>query len=549
MNLFESQIATITTPDNAIYMEAVGNIFNTLFEEQIGELTETESSGNDNNLVSTLHSYLSDIASKAGGIAKGNEYLATNVNNEALSSLNALVKNNFASPYDLYHNGVKLVNELIDAAKIVNKDQFKKNLISNHVNAQAIKDFIEYKKTLNAFAETHVKEFSPENSPEMFTAPKKSKPKSNGSYIKNGTFTSDSTPTETDSAKPSAKTKASSTTPKEKPEEVDPGDDPKNRSFIDADITDTYTTANEIVFENVEDMDELVSYLQDAFNSVLKVKGKYNLSSAYITIDKDPKNNLVLIEYKNPGNSDFSVDTRHNVVMYCLYMDAKKHGKVSNAVISDPLAHSLASDYAHGSPTLIRLLNMYNENSYKEVNIPSMNQLMSYLENDSLTDDSNAQLAAAITSYFETFDSADLDSLNLQNERQMTSAENSFYNTVSQIASSMSEGEDIDLEGESNKEEFLNALRSANIFSEIISKMKTNAGNSNGDNATFSYNEGAAKLVDSCRQANHYYQTNSNRYGSPSDDVTDLSNDELDDITPTASTAGSPVTKRYDVTR
>lgn len=392
MNLFESSIARVTTPNNAVYMDAIQKLFNILFEDQMqGQQANDE-----------LRAKLCDATQKLLDDAQGarGDFLELSIKPEKIHKLADIINNqNSKSDAELFQSivalvfGLKVVRNSITKqpelkvdtalskkcimydAYSTSMDAFLTGASKARVARDAIQSYIEFKRDLMQFKTEIQSTFTPTAAPSMYTIDY-TRQRQDGQYIDpnkfnvrgtiNTTSQSSTDNTESDESPdlvdpttgaiiqptngrtitgtiqtpPPDKTirKGNKTVKPEKPKEKEPL---PNVDFIDANVDVPRTAEDDertdnsqfgglrsIIMSGVDDADNVANYLQESWDTLLKTRGKLFKTTTGISIHAEPDENMVTIRSDLEG-SNMDLLNRHMVAMYCLYMDAKKEGLVS----------------------------------------------------------------------------------------------------------------------------------------------------------------------------------------------------------------------------
>ena len=635
MNLFESKIADIKTTVNSAQLEAVTKIFNILFEDQMP--TAQPSTQN-------ARKTLCDNVRKILGCAEQvhGDYLKQSIDSYKLAQLeNILNEQTSYSDAELFQKIVKIVfgqsvgfsnktKVLIPAASqatsgmlydsSVDATQFRENVIKYHIDKASITAFVAYVRALQEFNSVITTQFTSSQVPDMYKPISSSKRE--GQYIKPDQFnvrgtiqdTGEDTSTEetnedndnidvinpdtgasiqgNDEQQPNGTSRTLTGTIKPKPgkpagNKPTKPEPPKAKEqkpsieFVDANIDpNKKTQVRSIVMSNLSNVNDVADYLRDSWNTLLKVKGWGKLSTEGISINVDPSDNSVSMtsDIESSRMKDLNY---HMVAMYCLYMDAKKEGKVNrnSTTITLPVADCLANDNVQGAPTLLSLCKFKDANAIMMVPKPSIDDLKYYLRR-TMDEPSKEALAAAISQAIKGYSSADIeqyteltDKINKAKEldaqtdtesateqnktsettpeqkqlEQLTDSFNNYVANVFQVMMSKTNGteyDDDDLgsmfdeETTDYYEQALNALKSKNIYNEVMTYMKTHIGldnepqiikPTNADDkldaeskqanwSHSSYNQQAEQLLTYCRNELRNREMANNQFASQAND-------------------------------
>ena len=607
MNLFESSVSDIKTAENAVYLEAVTEMFNVLFETTINMQNMTDEDRMKLSPRSLLNQIASDLLSAVDEAAKYSTIAKKYMNARAVEILRELVEDNESGKPQIndttffrrlvqvtkllcqassikaggwentkailnregvaqdgidafakYHNAA--INTLkkrlikftsVNAPSMYNKatpkdpDSFFTQASSRPINAPVIKkgsDKLITKLTRPNGATsvtTSGAAAAPEQPEEETKGPKYVVPGSeNDSRIK--VSDSEAAPKTDDSLMPENDSEGDWLTGlkektkkpvKDKPKEEDAGPD---ISFLDFTPDHIINNGGSRIELATNDVDALISHLNDALNTVAKAKRLYK----DIAISYNPSRNGVVMDINSSNNSQ----TLNNVLMYCLYLDAKKNKLVGpdNIRVGDETVKSLVHDHTGGhNKMLLRLLNQFNAENYQSVDKPTADQIKTMLGGEVKDPELLNKVAAAAENYISGYTASDVWANDPEAEINPVDKEDkmsSFYGGIAQqvaIASDDEHQNDIELSDDLNLDEVIRAMAKAGLYDKLMLSMKTSLEDNMAANDTTSANGNyladATRVVEACRNELSNRARGFNRY-SPMDfgeDEGDTFDDDL----------------------
>jgi hypothetical protein len=594
MNLFESSVSDIKTAENAVYLEAVTEMFNVLFETTINMQNMTDEDRMKLSPRSLLNQIASDLLSAVDEAAKYSTIAKKYMNARAVEILRELVEDNESGKPQIndttffrrlvqvtkllcqassikaggwentkailnregvaqdgidafakYHNAA--INTLkkrlikftsVNAPSMYNKatpkdpDSFFTQASSRPINAPVIKkgsDKLITKLTRPNGATsvtTSGAAAAPEQPEEETKGPKYVVPGSeNDSRIK--VSDSEAAPKTDDSFMPENDSEGDWLTGlkektkkpvKDKPKEEDAGPD---ISFLDFTPDHIINNGGSRIELATNDVDALISHLNDALNTVAKAKRLYK----DIAISYNPSRNGVVMDINSSNNSQ----TLNNVLMYCLYLDAKKNKLVGpdNIRVGDETVKSLVHDHTGGhNKMLLRLLNQFNAENYQSVDKPTADQIKTMLGGEVKDPELLNKVAAAAENYISGYTASDVWANDPEAEINPVDKEDkmsSFYGGIAQqvaIASDDEHQNDIELSDDLNLDEVIRAMAKAGLYDKLMLSMKTSLEDNMAANDTTSANGNyladATRVVEACRNELSNRARGFNRY-SPMD--------------------------------
>ena len=594
MNLFESSVSDIKTAENAVYLEAVTEMFNVLFETTINMQNMTDEDRMKLSPRSLLNQIASDLLSAVDEAAKYSTIAKKYMNARAVEILRELVEDNESGKPQIndttffrrlvqvtkllcqassikaggwentkailnregvaqdgidafakYHNAA--INTLkkrlikftsVNAPSMYNKatpkdpDSFFTQASSRPINAPVIKkgsDKLITKLTRPNGATsvtTSGAAAAPEQPEEETKGPKYVVPGSeNDSRIK--VSDSEAAPKTDDSFMPENDSEGDWLTGlkektkkpvKDKPKEEDAGPD---ISFLDFTPDHIINNGGSRIELATNDVDALISHLNDALNTVAKAKRLYK----DIAISYNPSRNGVVMDINSSNNSQ----TLNNVLMYCLYLDAKKNKLVGpdNIRVGDETVKSLVHDHTGGhNKMLLRLLNQFNAENYQSVDKPTADQIKTMLGGEVKDPELLNNVAAAAENYISGYTASDVWANDPEAEINPVDKEDkmsSFYGGIAQqvaIASDDEHQNDIELSDDLNLDEVIRAMAKAGLYDKLMLSMKTSLEDNMAANDTTSANGNyladATRVVEACRNELSNRARGFNRY-SPMD--------------------------------
>lgn len=495
MNLFDKKLAEFTTPDNAVYLEAVSHMYKVLFEEQIDnaqEQTTEEPAAEDTkqNPDAEVRQHLLDIAQKvydAGDRLKNETDMRDNSKPSLISyfvkpatedpiydSADPTKQNQYdtwslfkhcletptMSNYDLFKNLYNIAARLIQNTKIVNDKTWQQNLRIGKVPNAQIQSALNFRDNLLSEFTQYLVSLANDHSkaPSMFKRP----PKAKDVYLGNDFF--NTTTNTTDAADTSAPNGKAPKTGKKPTKEEKPAaqEEELPTNFIDGSSVNADTNHLIISAENVnpQDATRIINYLNNTLNELLQSKGK-SLSlrresfvfeyqqgtgaGSDAVSDDDLLNdtsssNGTLKLYIDQGYTDDQTNMNlyniSEVALYCLYMDARIKDIITTPMKVDG-ASILVQDNYKGRGFINKLAKHYEISVYDKVNLPGVSEIAGML-NMPATSGLAQQIAAAIYSYIsDTFNPKLIAQFNGANEEELRQYKTIFNKAIANVVDIM----------------------------------------------------------------------------------------------------------------
>lgn len=318
MNLFDKKLAEFTTPDNAVYLEAVSHMYKVLFEEQIDNAQEqsteepaAEQSTEEPAAEDTkqqpdaeARQHLLDIAKKvydAGERLKNERdmrdsskpslisyFVKPSTEEPIYDSADQTKQNQYdtwslfkrcldtptMSNYDLFKNLYNIAARLIQNTKIVNDKTWQQNLRIGKVPNAQIQSALNFRDNLLSEFTQYLVSLANDHSkaPSMFKRPAKDK----DVYLGNDFFnTTTNTTDAADAAAPNGKAPKTGKKPT-KAEKPAAQEEELPTNFIDGSSVNADTNRLVLSAENVtpQDATHIIDYLNNSLNELLQSKGK-----------------------------------------------------------------------------------------------------------------------------------------------------------------------------------------------------------------------------------------------------------------------------------
>ena len=493
MNLFDKKLAEFTTPDNAVYLEAVSHMYKVLFEEQIDNAQEQsteEPAAEDTkqNPDAEVRQHLLDIAQKvydAGDRLKNETDMRDNSKPSLISyfvkpatedpiydSADPTKQNQYdtwslfkhcletptMSNYDLYKNLYTIAARLIQNTKIVNDKTWQQNLRIGKVPNAQIQSALNFRDNLLSEFTQYLVSLANDHSkaPSMFKRP----PKAKDVYLGNDFF---NTTDAADTAAPNGKAPKTGKKPT-KEEKPAAQEDELPTNFIDGSSVSADTNHLIISAENVntQDANRIINYLNNTLNELLQSKGKalslrresfvfeYQQGTGTgagsdAVSDDDLLNdtgssNGTLKLYIDQGYTDDQTNMNlyniSEVALYCLYMDARIKDIITAPMKVDG-ASILVQDNYKGRGFINKLAKHYEISVYDKVNLPGVSEIAGML-NMPATSGLAQQIAAAIYSYIsDTFNPKLIAQFNGANEEELRQYKTIFNKAIANVVDIM----------------------------------------------------------------------------------------------------------------
>lgn len=596
MNLFESSVSDIKTAENAVYLEAVTEMFNVLFETTINMQNMTDEDRMKLSPRSLLNQIASDLLDAVEAAAKYPTIAEKYMNARAVEILRELVEDNESGKPQIndttfFRRLVQVTKLLCQASSIKNGGWENTKAILNRegVAQDGIDAFAKYHNVAINTLKKRLIKFTSVNAPSMYN---KATPKDpdkfftqassrpiNAPVIKKGSDKLITKLTRPNGAT-SVTTSGTSAAPEQQGEEVEtgskyvvPGSENDSRikvsdseaapktdenfmpendsegdwltglkektknpvkdkkteeeeagpdlSFLDFTQDRVIANGGSSIVLTVNEPETLAAHLNDALNTVAKAKRLYK----DISITAAPDTNQVVMKVNSGNNSQ----TLNNVLMYCLYLDAKKHNLVSpdNIRVGDETVKSLVHDHTTGhNKMLLRLLNQFNAENYQSVDKPTADQIKTMLGGEVKDPDLLNKVAAAAENYISGYTASDVWANDPDAEINPVDKEDkmsSFYGGIAQqvaIASDDEHQNDIELTDDFNLDDVIRAMAKAGLYDKLMLSMKTSLEDNMAANDTTSgngnYLADATRVVEACRNELSNRARGFNRY-SPMD--------------------------------
>jgi len=380
MNLFESQLSKLTTEDNAIYMEAVAQMFDVLFE---AEAAQEKFKFDDRR---ALLAIVMPAVNAAKDIWR-NDYLATFAGGNdpttspagIISKLSERVEDKTISDAEFYKQIVAACDKLIDFGTPTDSksffDGFKK-FVTDSSTPELAKELQQSMFTYLSSIQKLQKglaEFKATTGAEMAKRRRTERPrhKAWSPSMDNGLITVGPGNTEIGEKKRTVKASPKVTKPstkEEKPaeEEEDKPIDPKTVA-CSAIIEGNGDSDARIMFNlDPTEANSAVEYIKDAWDTLVRARHRKGLDFEPITISADPEGK-VTIEYTQSGG-DMNKISMYRVAMYCLYCDllrkdspVKLDPATANSTMTESVARSIVHDRTRHPSMLSQLFPQYLE--------------------------------------------------------------------------------------------------------------------------------------------------------------------------------------------
>lgn len=498
MNLFDEKLAEFTTPDNAVYLEAVSHMYKVLFEEQIDNAQE-QSTGEPAAEDPTKHpdaevrQHLLGLAQKvydAGDRLKNETDIRDNskpslityfvkpaTEDPVYDSADQTKQNQYdtwslfkhcletptMSNYDLYKNLYTIAARLIQNTKIVNDKNWRNNLRIGKVPNAQIQYALNFRDNLLTDLTNYLVALYKDHSiaPSMFKRP----PKTKDVYLGNDFFnTTTNTTDATDTATPNGKAPKTGKKPtkEEKPANQEEEEVPTN--FIDGSSVSANSNHLYIDADNVtpQDASRIINHLNNSLNELLQSRGKAlslrresfvfeykqgtGTGAGSDTVSDDDllndtgSDNGTLALYINQGYTDDRTNMNlyniSEVALYCLYMDARMKNIIT-APMNISGASILVQDNYNGRGFINKLAKHYDISVYDKLNLPDISDIAGML-NMPATSDIAQQIAAAIYSYIsDSFNPKLIAQFNDANEEELRQYKTIFNKAIANVVDIM----------------------------------------------------------------------------------------------------------------
>jgi hypothetical protein len=499
MNLFDEKLAEFTTPDNAVYLEAVSHMYKVLFEEQIDNAQEQsteEPAAEDTKQQpdAEVRQHLLDIAQKvydAGERLKNEKDMRDNSKPSLISyfvkpatedpiydSADQTKQNQYdtwslfkhcletptMSNYDLFKNLYNIAARLIQNTKIVNDKTWQQNLRIGKVPNAQIQSALNFRDNLLSEFTQYLVSLANDHSraPSMFKRPAKDK----NVYLGNDFFNTTTNTTDaadTAAATPNGKApKTGKKTTKEEKSAAQEDEVPTN--FIDG--SSVSADANHLIIsaENMppQDANRIINYLNNSLNELLQSKGKalslrresfvfeYQqgtgtgagsdaVSEDDLLNDTGSSNGTLKLYIDQKYTDDQTNMNLYNiseVALYCLYMDARIKDIIAAPMKVDG-ASIIVQDNYNGRGFINKLAKHYEISVYDKVNLPGVSEIAGML-NMPATSGLAQQIAAAIYSYIsDTFNPKLIAQFNGANEEELRQYKTIFNKAIANVVDIM----------------------------------------------------------------------------------------------------------------
>ena len=540
MNLFESQLVGMTTEDNAVYMEAVAQIFNTLFESEI----ETAKADPRVDLISIVEPLFAVTERIKSG---KNPYLMTLLQHHdvktgdtsfperQLLTLTHNLDDEVTTDKQFFNETMTAFNQLCAASKISQPEAFKqniKNALKQLKTPQERDNFTSlFKEYINALSQikTGLQNFAASEEGKAMAKSGKQRGDKLVRATKNriqggaeGAVADAEIANPVDDGDGATKTGGRKITGKvTKPAEPEPSKDPYPGHIIG-----TVFTSNEPVIKittPAEKYTATLNRIKTGLDMVFQSNtwhGEGNrVYKEAINITSDDNTSTITLTNTTPEvlkTKGAAIDM-HYILMYCLALDAMKENDLlpENIGIANVIADRILRDQ-NAKPSNRKLLKLYPGNiNALAGRLPTRSEISIAVGN---TEDSEC-LCTAISAYMN-------DSGRSSNDKD------EFDTVVSQLAASICQSEEADIdsadvdnvdfmsEATSKKtpEYFKEYLVSNDVFSKLMSADTAMTG--------ADYNGSAEALVSTC------IQNNSNKdefdyYGTPVDTDAEMNQEDV----------------------
>lgn len=445
MNLFESSIERLKTRDNSAYLEAVSKLYGILFESVFENPFPNAAAQIQANPRNALHRFVHQAVEAIKALNQTSKFFGGLVNRQFSSLLFTLDKDTTsASDQTLYDWTATAMKGLREGTHTEDEDTFD----SYNVSLSERKAYLTYKNFVEKFCDEVLPKFQ-ELAPDFVDyGGKKKKPKTvslGKDFFKDqtGAGASDGASGEAEPEVVPADTDASAPVKKKgskKSSKDDEADNSKEEEsyerfaqYIDGNVDgycDDPKTENFIVMHDVTNAESVISRMQTGLDAVVKNKagsGTSPFNASAITFEARPETNDVCIFYDpswaNGSSDPVRVNTVNNVLLYCLYLDAKKRGMVNSADISSSVTKSIIFDMrpraqnpnkkdvlqGGGYSALRRLIGQKNADVMTSIGTLSNDILVEQMPGDEIDNKVKYQLANAIKAYIAGMNKAELE--------------------------------------------------------------------------------------------------------------------------------------------
>lgn len=382
MELFEAKLSEMTTKDNNVYMEAVAQMYNVLFEAEV-----SVPKFDDRHKLMNLVMPMVDAATSLNK----NDYLSaytggnqTGAPATAIRLINERVDDPTISDAEFYKTVVNACDKMLDCADITDPDAFNEGFAKfvvakcdpAYVKAirQSLITYLEQAQELN----TTLEEFKNAEGKAMAKrtrVPRKKKPETIEEVPEE---VSDETSAEPTVEPASGEQPATTATPavkatkgkgkKSVKEEKKETEEPPDYSSIPVDtvLTDVDGADTRLMFQvPPAEAQTVVDYLKDSWHNIVQARYRLGLTEEPITITADP-DGKVTISYAQSGTS-MKLISRFRIAMYCLYCDLLRNGpvkiapKAPGSEMTYAVADSILHDRKVNAVTLTKLFPQYIE--------------------------------------------------------------------------------------------------------------------------------------------------------------------------------------------
>ena len=499
MNLFDEKLAEFTTPDNAVYLEAVSHMYKVLFEEQIDNAQEqsTEAPAAEdpkNHPDAEVRQRLLDLAQKvydAGDRLKNEKDIRDNSKPSLITyfvkpatedpiydSADQTKQNQYdtwslfrhcletptMSNYDLYKNLYNIAARLIQNTKIVNDKNWQQNLRIGKVPNAQIQSALNFRDNLLSQFTQYIVSLSKDHSmaPSMFKRPAKVK----DVYLGNDFFNTTTNTTDAADAAAAAPNGKAPKTGKKSTKEEKPAakEDELPTNFIDgssvsANGNHLYISANNVP---PQDASRIINHLNNSLNELLQSRGKAlslrreafvfdykqgtgtgagsdTVSEDDLLNDTGSSNGTLSLFVNQQYLDDMTNMNQYNiseVALYCLYMDARSKG-----IIPTPMdvsgASILVQDNYNGRGFINKLAKHYDISAYDNLSLPDVSTIAGML-NMPATSAIAQQVAAAIYSYIsDSFNPKLIAQFNDASEEELRQYKKTFDKAIANVVDIM----------------------------------------------------------------------------------------------------------------
>ncbi len=545
-NLFESTIDSIKTPENTVYMEAVVDLFNILFEDQIGNIVDKDSmfplSGVEfddlpqhiqeqpRDALNRIASFIEDKGRKVQQADNSRDkFMKTYVPEKQITELTTAQR-----PSTSNISALKMAKEALKdlASMMPTSKAALQQTISNmtkvytHDDIQVVKNLakmlVEFFNAVQKGYKWVTTEYSRTKTPDMYTEKKPEGKKEKETFVTkemldNMGEQSDASKKMDDAAKP-VKDK-SKTKEVEPPKVVDPMEEYKMIKFA---TVDTQNSSRQVTMTGVTNVEGVVESLRHAIDVVSDARYKY-IRKECLSVSGDTKERTVTVTVNDNNVTSISTNerknatnlfTKYNVLLYSLFMYVKNLFRMDeNCIMSESTAKSIVHDMTNGNKSaLSSLFPSGNDESLDISNILNVGVVKSILTNSGITDKNDLDnLAFAITQCTSSLGDSKLNNGQTIADRNSQMAEqeddsekikaskaklkeafdeerNSFNHNVASIAGSATNSS-FDIYGLDTSEEdmhkidnYAKMLDESNVYEKIVDKL--NSASEESDNAS-----------------------------------------------------------------